>query len=818
MLSVSEPTSEPTAREPRWDSSAADIVSHVPSVRTDTPCHKVFRLLEQFPHWAALAVIDPMGRIAGLVARSQCLSILSKPLMLDLYSKRPVERIMHSTPLVVDVGESIDSILERIADNDSEALVNGFIITENDNYLGVATAQDLLVKSVEQARRRSEALELARRQAEEASSAKSSFLANLSHEIRTPLNGVLANLELLGMTPVDDEQAELIGSASVAAQALFEIIGDVLDLSKIESGKLSVELIDMDLSRLFEELATLVGTQANARDIAFEHHLSLAAAMEVRGDPTRLRQILMNLCGNAMKFTKAGGVYLSVFLAGRDEERCEIWMEVADTGIGFDPERKDKLFEAFVQEDATTTRRFGGTGLGLSICRCLTDLMGGTIDAESEPSGGATFWCRLSFPVVAAPIQALVDISGLSLLVVDANRGRAERLSGTLTMGGAAVKVSSETDHALGLLLGASSSGNPFDAVLIAPGEDGSGLELLTNGLAGLVTVPILLTEVESVRLRRQGFLCGLRHWSVFSAGLHDLFLTVATATGRIRRESSRRDGIDIVSLKESLRSCGTDKVLVIDDTPMNRQVAKRQLAKLGFECDLADSGRHGIQLATSEHYALILSDIQMPEMDGHAFTRQYREWEERNGRTRTPVIAMTANAMGGAGRQCLEAGMDDYMTKPVKIERLAEIMAKWLVPHLSGLRLEDRSTKTAEGPCPIDQSALAEQLGDDSPETLREIVEMFVEFYPPLESDLAEAVAAEDRPQTRSRAHTAKGAARNAAATGLGDALHEIEMRAMQADWSEIVALTEWARKEFFRISSFAAELAIPSRTERRA
>jgi len=819
MITIPASGSAPLPDEPQWDSSAADLVIRAPAFNPSTPCHKVFRLLEQHPQWPALAVIDETGQVAGLVARVQCLSILSKPLMLDLYSKRPVERIMHRAPLAVDVGENIDSILQRLADDGGDALINGFIVTENGTYIGVATAQALLVKSVEQARHRSEALDMARRQAEDANLAKSSFLANISHEIRTPLNGVLANLELLGLTSADTEQAELIGSAAIAAQALFEIIGDVLDLSKIEAGKLLIETIDMRPAPLLQDIATMVATQAGQRDLSFTSHLSPAAWATVRGDPTRLRQILMNLCGNALKFTKAGGLFLSLFQHERPDGRMELWIEIADTGTGFASHKAEQLFEAFTQEDATTTRKFGGTGLGLSICRYLTELMGGSIQADGEPGGGATFWCRIPFPVVTPADGALADIAGLSVMIVDAARGRRERLAGALISGGAIAATLPTLEAAARQLRLAAVAGRPFDAVLIVPKDDGAEMAAVLPQIADLPTVPVMVTALEDVRLRRAGFRHGIRYWTVLSASLSDTHATIAAATGRMRPSAAKTQTPDMAALIQSLVPLRAARILVIDDTPMNQQVARRQLAKLGFTCDIADNGLDGLERATTRPYDLVFSDIQMPEMDGYAFVRRLRQWEAGHGGARTPVIAMTANALGGDDQRCLAAGMDDYIAKPVKIERLGGALARWLPgppesaagqPADDMVALPGRPEPPAAS-CPVDFAVLSEQLGDDTPGAHREILDMFLEFYPPLEQALAEAIDARDRAMVRTRAHTAKGAALNTAAMALGAILHRMEAVAHQADWHEVAALMDGARRECRRVEGVAAEFRPP-------
>lgn len=808
-MQITMPLNNPQDQdEPRWDSSASDLAIRVPGISPGTLCCDAFRHLEDNPHWPSLAVIDGRNAVLGLVAREKFLSILSKPLMLDLYSRRPVERIMLRSPLIVEIGENIDSVLNKIAGDANGALVNGFIVTENGAYIGVATAQDLLVKSVEQARQRSKALELARLQAEQASLAKSNFLANLSHEIRTPLNGVLANLELLSLTSADQEQGELIGSAAIAAQALFEIIGDVLDLSKIEAGKFLIEEIPMDPARVMADIGALVTTQALSRNLSFECHIPPSALVTVQGDPTRLRQILMNLCGNALKFTKQGGLFLSLFPCRMEDGGFGLWLEIADTGIGFKSDKSETLFEAFTQEDESTTREYGGTGLGLSICRRLTELMGGTIQADSKTGGGATFWCRIPFPVIAEAEADLADIEGLAVLVIDRQRSRAERLAGSLLAGGAKVLTSSSLAKGLRLLATAQESAEPFDIVLFAAPKGGQDFVALMAGLKEFSAVPVLISDLEDVWLRRWAFFNGIRYWTLFSSALVDTHMVLAKASGRIQGSNVRLPGLDVASQCRILSSSRDARILVIDDIAMNRDVTERQLARLGLSCDLAENGLKGLELARSRVYDLILSDIQMPEMDGYTFTQVWREWETNHNQQRIPVIAMTANAMGGDDRKCFDAGMDDYLPKPIKIERLANMLTRWLdQSSLPCLTFEDAKT------CPIDRQALAEQMDDESPETHRQILDMFLEYYPQSQTELDQAITARDRNLTSGKAHGAKGAARNVAAAELSLVLQQIEDKAACGDWDDIIALNLQAHEHYRRIEAFSARFQPPFR-----
>ncbi|MCR6629261.1 MAG: ATP-binding protein [Magnetospirillum sp.] len=524
----------------QWHSFARDLAIHAPSLSPDALCRHAFTLLTDNPHWPGLAVVDEAEAIVGLLSRRACLSILAKPLMLDLYAKRPVARIMAAQPLTIEEGASLDEIGERIARQRPDALVDGFIITRGSRYAGVASPLDLLAKTTEQARRRAEAIQHAGEAAEAANAAKSTFLANLSHEIRTPLNGVLANLELLAHTRIDAEQATLVTAASVAAQALFEIIGDVLDLSKIEAGKLAVESIPLEPVAVVRDIAVLMGSQARQQGLALGCHVEPSAALAVRGDPTRLRQVVMNIAGNAMKFTKTGGIFLHVFRAddGSDAATAELVFEICDTGIGFAPDKAASLFDAFTQEDASTTRRFGGTGLGLAICKALVELMGGTIGCEGQMGGGATFWCRIPFPLAENPAlpPANADASGLRVLVVGGETPWRARLKGMLEAAGVDGTDCPTAAAALRVLNRAATAGTPFDAVLVpVDGADADALAL-PGRCRHLPTRPIMLSERNDLAGRRAGYFAGYRHLLAMPARPADLVWGLAVACERVPR------------------------------------------------------------------------------------------------------------------------------------------------------------------------------------------------------------------------------------------------------------------------------------------
>jgi polar amino acid transport system substrate-binding protein len=795
----------PALENAAWNSSAKELVIPAQAVQAGTLCSEAFSLLIENPSWPALCVIDGEGRILGLLSRRTCLSILAKPLMLDLYSRRGIDRIMYPSPLVVDVEESVDHISKRIVDECPEALIDGFVITEEGRYLGVATAQELLVRSVEQARRRSRALEEARKAAEQANLAKSSFLANLSHEIRTPLNGLLANLELLTLTPISSEQRELAGAASVAANALFEIIGEVLDLSKIEAGKLTIETIPMVPAQIIHDLSILIAPQVERSGLVYHCHIDSGAAATVSGDPTRLRQIAMNLLGNAIKFTKNGGIFVSLFDLGRTNGTAEYWLEVADTGVGFSPGKTETLFDAFTQEDSTTTRKFGGTGLGLSICRKLVDLMGGRIHADGEQGQGATFWCRIPFPLVLETEVVPADLTGLDLLLLCHNDKERKRLSKLLTSSGAKLTCAERMKEVIRLVRQRIEEEKPFDAVLVVMDSAHPALLEAATFFAELAEKAVMLTPLEEITLRRTGYRHGYRYSALTDGSAAGLFRCIATACDSLAAETQYAlETVNIKRLLDQLAPLQGARLLIIEDNLMNQKVTQRQLATLGFSCEIAENGQIGLERAMTvgDGYDLIFCDIQMPEMDGYTFTRLLRRWENDGQRRHCPVVAMTANALDDDARKCLDNGMDDYVSKPVKIERIAEVLKHWLTAM-------PKDPEQAKQTPPIDLGQLSLLLGESSLQAHREVLEIFIDCFPPLAEALRLSVAAANRDDIRRTAHTAKGAARNGTAIALSKLLETIEHSAPDADIETLQTLAEQALAEYGRVESFVASLA---------
>ena len=379
------------------DFRARDILVPINGIAADTPCGEVVTMMLAQPDLPCLAIVNDAGKPLGLVEREQLLSTFAHQLKSELYRRRPIQNFLDGAFLAVDEAATLDEISALIADRHPRALASGFVITRSGRYRGIGTGIRLLSRVVAQTTLRAAELEAARSAAESANRAKSAFLASMSHEIRTPLNGVIGNLELLRHAEDDAERNDLIGSATASAQTLLQIIGDVLDFSKIESDRIELEVTDLDPAAMVREAVAVFNSRARQRGLWLTAHIGTGIPLHIQGDPLRLRQVVMNFIGNAIKFTERGGIAVTLRRVWTATETPRLRIEVCDTGPGFAPEKAEFLFEAFTQEDDSTSRRYGGTGLGLAICRKLASLMGGVVGADGAHGNGATFW--FEFPV-----------------------------------------------------------------------------------------------------------------------------------------------------------------------------------------------------------------------------------------------------------------------------------------------------------------------------------------------------------------------------------------------------------------------------------
>ncbi|MFH1491439.1 MAG: response regulator [Pseudomonadota bacterium] len=667
----------------------------------------------------------------------------------------------------------------------------------------------------------------AREAAESANLSKREFLANMSHEMRTPLYGIIGMAELAMDTLLDDDQRDILQTIDSEANSLHSLVDKILDFSKMDAGKLELEKIPFDLGALMADLANSISLRAKKKGLDFNCFMSPSIPSRVVGDPSRLRQVLMNLSDNAVKFTDAGEITIWSELHRSLEDRIHVRFLVRDTGIGIPGQKVDDIFEAFTQADSATRRKYGGTGLGMAISKQLVELMGGKIQVESEEGKGSRFWFTVPLTRQTAPEKTLADegtaLNRMRVLVVDDNPTNRHILNRYLGFWGCSSVEAVDGEQALSILTGAVSSGECFDMVLTdlrMPKMDGLDLAREIKASGSLKGIPvIMLTSLGRGEDRETCRQLGVNGYLTKPVRRADLYRTMLSASGLSERGGAGEPR-GLIARRPAVREAGREmRILLVDDYPANRKAVRRQLVSAGHLVDLAENGEQAVFKAGRNHYDLILMDLNMPVMDGYEATKAIRAQEAEHAAAapgkgtlseRVPIIAMTGDGPEAVREKCLETGMDDCIGKPVRGKVLLDLAGKWTRSGREPYRgkegrpgKEDPEGRITAEDAPMNfETALDEYEGDR--QFLDEILDEFLENVRNQIGTIQRAMSEGDAETVREQAHSIVGGAAILQANHLSGIALKLEEVGISGKLRGGKAAVDSLEREFLRLERY--------------